>query len=137
MAKSKPPIKQKYIESPEDLWSLFEQYIESLETISVPISHVKLGTTELKIKEPMTMEGFYSFGYDNELTIHHYVDNPKGAYESYRGIVTRIKNRIYKNNFSRAAVGMLKESLISKQLGLTAKIEQTNIEQPLLEDEKK
>jgi hypothetical protein len=48
----------------------------------------------------------------------------------------RIKDKIYKNNFSRAAVGMYKEALIAKQLGLAEKIEQVNIEQPLFPDKK-
>ena len=129
--------KPEYIETPEKLWQLFEQYIDSLETIKVPQSHVKLGVLYLDIKEPMTMEGFKSFCSDMGLTIKHYIDNTDNAYSDYRTIVMRIKDRIYKNNFSRAAAGLYKENLIAKQLGLAAKIEQTNIEQPLFPDDKK
>lgn len=136
--KSKPPIKQKYIESPEELWRLFEEYIDTLEVILVPTPHVKQGMIEIPFKEPMTMEGFKTFGHTKGVTIDHYVKNSNGAYESYCPIVTRIKDLIFKNNFSRAAVGMYKESLISKQLGLTEKQEQTiNVEQPLFGEVKK
>ena len=125
------PVGTKYIETPEALMELFNKYVDSLEIIKVPQSHVKLGVVYLEILEPMTMEGFKSFGYDNGVTIKNYIDNVDGAYSDYYTIVTRIKDRIYKNNFSRAAAGLYKEALIAKQLGLAAKIEQTNIEQPL------
>lgn len=114
------------IESPDALWQLFEQYQQSLETIEMEVPHVKFGTVTIKAKEPMTMEGFCSFGYDNGITIHHYVDNPEGAYDDFRGIVTRIKKKIFKHNFSRAAVGMYKENLIARQLGMTEKTENKN-----------
>lgn len=124
----------KYIETPEVLWQLFERYINSLETLKMQVPHVKLGTVEIETKEPMTMEGFKSFGSDNGVTIKHYIDNTGEAYTDYCTIVTRIKDRIYKHNFSRAAVGIYKENLISKQLGMAEKIVQTNIEQPLFPD---
>lgn len=128
------PEDTKDIKTPNELWELFLKYKETLEIITLTVPHVKLGTVDIEVKEPMTMEGFYSYGYDNQLTIHHYIDNPDNRYSDYRGIVTHIKNQIYKHNFSRAAVGLYKEALIAKQLGLKEKIEQTNIEQPLFND---
>ena len=62
-------------------------------------------------------------------------DNSNNSYDDYCTIVTRIKDYIYKHNFSRAAVGIYKESLIAKQLGLSEKIIQTVFtEQPLFPD---
>jgi hypothetical protein len=124
----------KYIETPEKLWQLFEEYLTTLEVLEMEVPHVKLGTVMLRTTEPMTMEGFKSFGHDKGVTIKHYVDNTDNAYTDYCTIVTRIKDRIYKNNFSRAAVGIYKENLIAKQLGLAEKIVQTNIEQPFFND---
>ena len=131
------PFGTKDIETPEALWLLFEDYKKTLETIKLTVPHVKLGTVDIDVKEPMTMDGFYSYGYDNQYTIHNYIDNPDNRYEDYKEIVTRIKNQIYKHNFSRAAVGLYKEALIAKQLGLKEKIETTNIEQPLFPEIKK
>jgi hypothetical protein len=124
----------KYIETPEKLWSMFEDYVSKLEVLEMEVPHVKLGTVKIKTTEPMTMEGFKSYGYDMGVTIKHYIDNTDNAYSDYRTIVTRIKDRIYKNNFSRASVGIFKENLIAKQLGLAEKIVQTNIEQPFFND---
>ena len=117
------PHGTKNIKTPDDLWLLFTEYRDNLKDIEVPISHVKLGSTILSYREPMTMEGFYTFCYNKDLTVHHYIDNPENAYDDYRGIVTRIKNEIYSNNFNRAAVGLYKEALIAKQLGLAEKQE--------------
>jgi hypothetical protein len=59
----------------------------------------------------------------------------RNSYDDYCTIVTRIKDYIFKHNFSRAAVGMYKENLIAKQLGLSQNIIQTVFtEQPLFPD---
>lgn len=119
------------LDSPEQLWDLFAEYEKGLEVIQVPQSHVKLGVVYLDIKAAMTMEGFKDFCYDKVGVIKHYIDNTDGNYEEYCTIITRIKDRIYNHNLVRAAAGLYKENLIAKQLGLAAKIEQTNYEQPL------
>jgi len=115
--------KHKYIKTPGELYELFSKYKDSLETLEMEVPHVKLGTTVIRTKEPMTMQGFKCFGHENGLTIQHYIDNPENAYSEYREIVTRIKDEIFKNNFSRASVGIYKEALIAKQLGLAEKTE--------------
>lgn len=116
----------KYIETPERLWELFTEYENQLPIIEVPVSHVKLGVAYLPIKAPMTMEGFKDYCYDRAGVIKHYIDNTDGRYSDYSTIVTRIKERIFNNNMSKAAVGMYKENLIAKQLGMAEKTENKN-----------
>lgn len=108
----------KYIETPEKLWELFIQYTDSLEILEQEVPHVKLGTVKISTKEPMTMEGFKCYGHEHDITIDHYIKNSEDAYNDYRPIVTRIKETIFKNNFSRASVGIYKENLIARQLGI-------------------
>ena len=114
------------LNTPEQLWDLFAEYESTLPIIEVPQSHVKLGVVYLPIKAPMTMEGFKDFCYDKIGVIKHYIDNTDGNYDDYCTIITRIKDRIYSNNLSKAAVGLYKENLIARQLGMTEKTDNKN-----------
>ncbi len=115
--------KHKYIETPEKMWELFQAYVDNVETLTYEVVHPKLGITHLSVKSPITMQGFKTYGYDNGFTLQHYIDNPDNAYDEYRVIISRIKDFIFQHNFNRAAVGIYKEQLISKQLGLVEKTE--------------
>lgn len=117
------PHGTKYIKTPEELWNLFVEYENQLPTIEVPQSHVKLGIVFLPIKSPMTMEGFRDYCYDRIGVIKHYIDNTGNRYDDYCTIVSRIKDRIFNNNASKAAAGLYKENLIARQLGMTEKQE--------------
>lgn len=114
------------IESPEQLYSIFEEYQKNLDIIRVPQSHVKLGIVYLEIPEPMSMQGFKSFCWDKDYgDIGRYIDGRLTTTE-YVEIVTRIKDKIFKHNLSRAAAGLYKENLIARQLGMTEKTENKN-----------
>jgi hypothetical protein len=136
------PFGTKIIETPEELWNMFQEYLNSLEVLEMEVPHVKLGTVIIHTQEPPTMEGFKYFGSNyfeikgkDSITLSNYIENRSNSYDDYYVIVTRIKDYIYKHNFSRAAVGIYKESLIAKQLGLSEKIIQTVFtEQPLFPD---
>jgi len=136
------PFGTKIIETPEELWDMFQEYLNSLEVLKMEVPHVKLGTVIIHTQEPPTMEGFKYFGSNyfeikgkDSITLSNYIENRSNSYDDYYVIVTRIKDYIYKHNFSRAAVGIYKESLIAKQLGLSEKIIQTVFtEQPLFPD---
>lgn len=136
------PFGTKIIETPEELWNMFQEYLNSLEVLEMEVPHVKLGTVIIHTQEPPTMEGFKYFGSNyfeikgkDSITLSNYIENRSNSYDDYYVIVTRIKDYIYKHNFSRAAVGIYKESLIAKQLGLSEKITQTVFtEQPLFPD---
>jgi hypothetical protein len=115
--------KHKYIETPEILWSMFEDYVVNVEVLTYEVIHPKLGVTNLTVKAPITMEGFKVYGHEKGFTLQHYIDNTDNSYSEYREIISRIKDFIFKHNFNRAAVGIFKEQLISKQLGLIEKKE--------------
>ena len=124
------------LNSPEQLWELFQQYKKQLPIIEVPVTHVKLGVTYLPIPSPMTMEGFKCYCWDVNIgDIKRYIDNSEGNFEDYVPIIARIKQEIFNHNLSRAAAGMYKENLIARQLGLAEKNQTSvNIEQPLFND---
>jgi hypothetical protein len=123
--------KTKYIKTPEQLWELFEKYQDSLQILKIPQSHVKLGVVYLEVKEPMTFEGFECWLADNDIIqdLGHYSANTDSSYEAYRTIITRIRKNIYSHNFNRAAVGLYKENLIARQLGMADKVQESGDKQ--------
>lgn len=136
MAKSKPPIKKKYIETPELLWNYFQQYVESeRKNPMYKVEYVGRDGEQVNtpLQVPITFEGFECWLADQDIItdLGHYSANTDKSYEAYRTTLTRIRQNCFAQNFKGASVGLFNAGLIAKKLGLAAKIEQTNIEQPL------
>lgn len=126
MAKTKPPIKKKYIESPEALWELFERYIEYVKGNPIIVKDWVGGAgKEVKREKerPITMEGFREFGFRNNLTIKHYFDNPENAYETYRTICLRIKDFIRNEQIEGGMAGIYNPSITQRLNGLVERTE--------------
>ena len=140
MAKSKPPIKKKYIETPEKLWELFCDYVEK-ERNSPMYRRDYVGTDgeekDTPLMVPITFEGFECYLWDLEIISHlsDYSANKDGKYEAYSTIITRIKQHCFVQNFKGASVGLFNANIISKKLGLIEKQEtKVSVEQPLFPD---
>jgi hypothetical protein len=134
--------KHKYIETPEALLELFNQYKEDLKEQSNSWTEWQYvgkdgNRVEDKLKVPMTMEGFRRFGYDNGVTVKHYFDNSNKAYEDYCTICSRISNEIRENQIIGGLLGKYNPSITQRLNGLKESVEQTNIEQPLFGDNTK
>ena len=74
--------KHKYIETPEKMWELFEAYRKDVKgNPRLKVEYVGKDGERVStpIERPLTLDGFYSFGYDKGVTIHHYFDNPDNA----------------------------------------------------------
>jgi hypothetical protein len=130
--------KHKYIATPELLWELFTEYREQVK--SNPRKKVEYvgkdgKRVETPIERPLSLDGFYCFGYDKGVTIHNYFDNPEGAYDEYQGITTRIRKEVRAEQVDGAMVGQYNSNLTARLNGLTDKSEVTHIEQPLFGDE--
>lgn len=141
MAKTKPPIKQKYIETPEKLLELFEAYKEGLkerakEWLKVQYVGKEGDRVTDPMKLPMTIEGFRGFGHRNDVTIKHYFENPGGSYDSYRAICSRISDEIRENQITGGLLGVFNPSITQRLNNLKEQVENTNIEQPLFPDQK-
>lgn len=130
MAKSKPPIKKKYIESPERLWELFCEYVQH-EKNSPMIKREYVGKdgdpVDTKLQVPITFEGFECWLADQEIIsdLGDYSKNRENRYESYSPIITRIRNNCFVQNFKGASVGLFNANIIAKKLGLAEKVDQT------------
>ena len=128
--------KHKYIETPEKLWELFEQYVNHEQ--SNPMFKIEYVGKEgdkvnTPLQVPITFEGFECYLADNNIIedLGKYSANTDNAYSEYVTIITRIRKNCFVQNYKGASVGLFNANLIAKKLGLISKVEQTNIEQPL------
>lgn len=134
---SKPPIKEKYIETPDKLWLLFKEYV--LFELNNPMYKVEYVGKDGRIERtpletPITFEGFECYLADKDIIndLGDYASNKGGAYESYSTIITRITKNCFVHNFKGASVGLFNPNIIAKKLGLVEKTQtDLKIEQPL------
>lgn len=130
MAKSNPPTKKKYIESPEKLWELFTQFVEHEKSNPfLKVEYVGKDGNEVNtaLQVPIMFESFECWLADNDIIsgLSHYSQNLDGRYESYVQIITRIKQNCFSQNFKGAAVGLFNANLIARKLGLNESVNQT------------
>jgi len=125
---SNPPIKQKYIESPEAMEQLFEDYKTDLKEQAkewVKVQYVgKEGervTDEYKL--PMSMDGFEVFCFKKVGTIEHYFRNETGSYDSYCTICSYIKKEIRSNQITGGLLGLFNPSITQRLNGLKEQTE--------------
>ena len=128
--------KNKYIETPEKLWELFEQYIKHEQTnpmFKVEYVGKEGDKVNTPLQVPITFEGFECYLADNNIIqdLGKYSANTDNAYLEFVTIITRIRKNCFVQNYKGASVGLFNANLIAKKLGLISKVEQTNIEQPL------
>ena len=87
--------KHKYIETPERMWELFEQYV--VDTKKTP-------------------------KFENILIqLRTYEQNDNDSYKEYLPIITRIKAFIYEDKADGATVGIFNSSIVARELGLSDK----------------
>ena len=127
-----PPIKKKLIETPEELWDLFEAYV--LHEADNPMFKTEyIGKDGDKVRTPLetpiTFEGFECYLQDEGVIqdLGDYSSNKDGRYEPYATIITRIRRNCFVHNFKGAAVGLFNPNLIAKKLGLVEKSETKSV----------
>ena len=117
--------KHKYIETPEILWKLFEDY--RVKTINNPRCNYQLdkfgNLVAIPLRVPLTIEGFKNYCHNEIGSIKHYLDNTDNAYENYRPICTRIKQEIRQDQIEGGMVGQYNASITQRLNGLTEKQE--------------
>ena len=127
--------KHKYIETPEKMWELFKKYRKHVkENPRVKVEYVgKDGfRVDTPLVTPLTLEGFKSFGYDNNVTISHYFDNTDKAYDEYRAICSRVRGVIRQDQIEGGMVGQYNASITQRLNNLQDKQQVENISPPPL-----
>jgi len=136
---SKPPIKQKYIETPEKLWEYFLAYVEH-ERNNPMLKREYVGKdgneVNTPLQVPITFEGFECYLQDQDIIedLGKYSANTDKAYTEYVTIIMRIRQNCFVQNFKGASVGLFNANIIAKKLGLIEKSQTTIIEQALFPD---
>ena len=81
-------------------------------------------------KLPLTLEGFYVFGYDNYGTIKHYFENKDGYYDDFGGVVTRVREEIRNDQITGGLLGEYNSNITARLNGLKEQSEQLIKQEP-------
>ena len=117
--------KHKYIETPEKLLELFEEYKKGLKPREIQKATAAGVKSEFHMP-PLTMEGFENYCFINHSDIHHYFDNTDGRYDDYRTICSRIKKMIRQDQIEGGMVGQYNPSITQRLNSLTEKTDVTS-----------
>jgi hypothetical protein len=121
--------KNKYIETPEKMLELFEQYKTSIKANPKHKNNFAGKDADeviMKLERPLTMEGFevYVFkqGLNGELS--HYFSNKDSRYDDYVAICSRIKKEIRVDQIEGGMVGIYNPSITQRLNNLVEKIQE-------------
>jgi hypothetical protein len=122
--------KNKYIETPEKMWELFEQYKEYVKSNPIKVKDWvgKNGDTVYREKErPLLMVGFECYCMEHtEITypdLSRYFSNQDNAYSEYLAITSRIKQEIQADQISGGMAMIYSQNLTARLNGLVDKKE--------------
>lgn len=117
--------KHKYIETPEKLYELFEEYKKSLKPREIQKATPRGVVSEFHIP-PLTMAGFNVYGFKKGVTVSHYFRNTNDSYTEYCNICELIKNEIRQDQIEGGMVGQYNASITQRLNGLTEKTDVTS-----------
>lgn len=125
---SKPPIKKKRFQDPEEIWDLFLQYVNDVNfrTMNDTVHNPKtLEQGDIKKVAPVTWYGFDMWlGFNQKIwSLEDYKYNRNGDYEAYSAIISRIDKFIYNHKISGASLNIYNHNIIARELGLADKRE--------------
>lgn len=120
--------KHKYIETPDKLLQLFNEYKNEVKS-NPRTNHVFVGkdavSERLELERPLTMEGFECHCFDKGLNteLSHYFSNKDGRYSDYVAICSRIKKEIRKDQIEGGMVGQYNASITQRLNNLKESVE--------------
>ena len=130
----------KYIETPEVLWELFQDYCKDAKSKPFIVTDWVGGQgmkVDRKKERPLTMEGFNIFCYDKMSKVKDYISNKEGRYSEYIPISSRIKEAIREDQVSGGMAGIYNPSITQRLNGLVEKVQNdVKVEQKLFPDVK-
>jgi hypothetical protein len=121
-------MKSKYIETPEEMYQLFEAYKANRKPREIQKATVKGVVSEFHMP-PLTMEGFdvYVMNYEGTQSkgVEQYFTNREGRYSAYVDICSRIKREIRNDQIEGGMVGQYNPSITQRLNNLTEKTDVT------------
>lgn len=131
--KPNPVGRPKKIESPEQLWLLFRQYRKfAKDNPYKKQDFVGKDGDEImrKLERPLTFVGFEVYLYERMIIndLGDYDKNKDDRYAAFAPIIRAIKAYIEQDQFEGATVGIYKENIIARKLGLADKQEARQVD---------
>lgn len=120
--------KNKYIETPEIMYELFEKYKSKVH--ENPRYNYQLDrngkVVPIPLRVPLTFEGFKIFCYNEIGDVKHYFENRDDSYTEYVPICSRIKDEIRNDQIEGGMVGQYNASITQRLNGLAEKTQNEN-----------
>lgn len=117
--------KNKYIETPEKMWELFQQYKKEINTNPFKTKDwVGKDANEIKREhmKVMTMEGFECFVMDNTKITYpdltEYFEGKNESYANYFPICSRVRREIRRDQLEKGLSGLANPSITQRLNGL-------------------
>lgn len=127
------PKGTKYIETPEKMWELFDNYREDVKS-NPRKKHVFVGkdgaSESERLERPLTFEGFKEYCYEVIGCIEQYFKNQDDLYTDYIPVCSRIKNAIRRDQIEGGMVGQYNPSITQRLNGLADKQEHQVTQEP-------
>jgi len=133
--------KNKYIETPEKMWELFEQYRDEIKSNPIILVEQKKGNTiipkgfegelpdpivELPAQRPLTMEGFQNYLDANDIItdVTDYFENKDDRYSEYVRVCKRVKRVIRQDQIEGGMAGIYNPSITQRLNNLVEKVQE-------------
>jgi hypothetical protein len=128
---------KKYIESPEMMWQLFEEYQTKVKSNPFFVRDW-VGAMAMQIErpkeKPLTYEGFSNYVFSKGIIkdTDDYFGNTGGAYEEFSDVCSRIKRTIREDQIAGGMAGLYNPSITQRLNNLVEKTQtDLKVEQPL------
>jgi hypothetical protein len=109
--------KKKYIETPEELLSLWDEYKESVQNESIEQATSRGDVVSLSIRNPYLRSGFEAFVFRKlGFGISQYLDNNGNLYDEYIGVITCIRKEWETDQVSGTMTGKYKAPNLTARL---------------------
>jgi len=123
--------KNKYIETPEKMWELFEAYKKDVKENPrfVYEYHGKDGSQRLKpLERPLTIEGFRNYARKIIGCVNDYFANTDNRYSEYTTICRAINETIRQDQIEGGMVGQYNPSITQRLNNLSEKTETKQVD---------
>lgn len=121
--------KNKYIETPEALLALFEEYVKYTKSKPFIVKDWVGGMGKQIDREkerPITLEGFRVYAFKAIGCVKQYFDNPDGRYDQYITICSYIKDVIRHDQIDGGMAGIYNPSITQRLNNLKEQTETVN-----------
>lgn len=116
--------KKKYVETPEAMLKLFEDYKMSRKPREIQKATATGVKSEFHLP-PLTFEGFLNFCEDKIGCVHQYFENRDSRYNDYVHICSRIRRTIRQDQIEGGMVGQYNPSITQRLNNLTERTDVT------------